>query len=131
MKYFRAKGSWWATVFALIALHIKILIPLGQAIPIGQDENGAPISLVICSLYGPQVINVNPGEETPNKPDSSHACPVCMALAFSTTLNDFDPGELVKAPQSGVVASLSPAEVHITSQFLPGSRTARAPPAFA
>ncbi|MEJ2118963.1 MAG: hypothetical protein P8Y36_14205 [Alphaproteobacteria bacterium] len=131
MRYLRAEGKWWAAVLALIALHIKILIPLGQAIPIGQDENGAPISLVICSLYGTQVINVRPGEEIPDKPDSNHACPVCMALSFSTTLNDFDPGELVKAPQAGVVASLFPAEVHITSQFLPGSRTARAPPAFA
>jgi hypothetical protein len=131
MKYFRAKGRWWATVLALVALHIKILIPLGQAIPIGQDENGAPISLVICSLYGAQVIDIIPGEETPNKPDNSRVCPVCMALAFSTTLSDYDPGELIKAPQSGVVASLSPAEVHITSQFLPGSRTARAPPSLA
>jgi hypothetical protein len=52
-------------------------------------------------------------------------------MAFSTTLNDYNPGELIKAPQSGVVASLVPAEVNISSQFLPGSRTARAPPAFA
>lgn len=130
MKYFRAKGSWWATVLALIALHIKILIPLGQAIPLGQDENGSPVSLVICSLYGTQIVNIRPGEETPSKPDSRQTCPVCMALAFSTTLNSYDPGEFVKTPLSSVVASLLPAEVNISSQFLPGSRTARAPPAF-
>ena len=131
MKYFRAKGSWWATLLALIALHIKIFIPLGQAIPLGEDENGLPISLVICSLYGTQVVNIQPGEEIPHKSDSRYACPVCMALAFSTTLNDYHPGEFIKAPISGVVASLFPAEVNISSQFLPGSRTARAPPAIA
>jgi hypothetical protein len=54
-----------------------------------------------------------------------------VALAFSATLSDYNPGEVIKAPQSGVVASLAPAEVNISSQFLPGSHTVRAPPAFA
>ncbi|MEJ2229170.1 MAG: hypothetical protein P8Y67_13285 [Alphaproteobacteria bacterium] len=131
MRYLRAEGKWWAAVLALIALHIKILIPLGQAIPVGLDENGVPIRLVICTLYGTQVIDTKPGEGTPDKQTSHQTCPVCMAFAFSTTLSDYNPGALLKAPQTSVLASLLPAEVSVISQFLPGSRTARAPPAFA
>ena len=127
MRYLRTAGSRWAVRLALFALFIKILIPIGQAIPIGQDENGSPIPLVVCTLYGTDVLNSKTGKESPDKRGSQETCPVCAAFSITGTF-DTDVGALIDVPQNHVVSLLLPAEVNILSQFLPGSRTARAPP---
>jgi hypothetical protein len=127
MGYLRTAGNRWAVTLALFALFIKILVPIGQAIPIGQDENGSPIPLVVCTLYGTSVLNSKTGKEAPDKRGSQETCPVCAAFSITGTL-DVDIGARVNVPQTHVASLLLPAKVDVLSQFLPGSRTARAPP---
>ena len=131
MRYFRTAESRWASTLALFALYMQILLPLGQAVSVGQDENGFPIPLVICTLYGVDVLDVKPGEEAPDKPTSHTSCPVCTVLSIGGVLSNNDAGALSDAPEFSIVSLPSPTEVNIASQFLPGSRTARAPPVFA
>ncbi len=118
-------------MLALFALYLRVLIPLGQAIPLGHDENGFPTRLVVCALYGPQVLDVKPGEEAPDGQINRERCPVCAAFSIGATLLDGDAAASIDVPQFSIASPFAPAEVNIASQFLPGSRTARAPPAFA
>ena len=131
MRYFRAAGSRGAVTLALLALCTRLLIPLGQLFPIGEDENGFPIRLVICTLYGVEVLDTKPGEKAPDEQTDRKSCPVCLAFSVGVTLPENDAAASIDALHANIASFSSAAEVHITSQFLPGSRTARAPPAFA
>jgi hypothetical protein len=131
VRYFRTAEGRWASVLALFALYMQVLIPLGQAVSVGEDENGFPIPLIICTPYGIEVLKAKPGEEAPDKQTSHTACPVCTVLSMGGVLPQNDAGALSDAPEYSIVSLPSPAEVNIASQFLPGSRTARAPPLFA
>jgi hypothetical protein len=82
-------------------------------------------------LYGAEVVDVKPGEEVPVGQTNRETCPVCLAFSIGATLLDHDLSASIGVQQFRIASLLTPAQVDITSQFLPGSRTARAPPALA
>jgi hypothetical protein len=130
MKYLRTNGTRWAVTLALFGLFMQIFIPLAQAISIGEEEDGFPSRMVICTLYGIKVIDIITGEEAPSKTDSSReTCPVCLAFSIGDTSLTGVPELSTPVPvhtSSFVVTAL---EAVLSTQSNFNRYAARAPPA--
>lgn len=118
-------------MLALFALYLQILLPLGQAVAVSLDDSGLPTRLVICTSYGIRLVDIGSGEKAPDRSGDGETCPVCLAYSIGTTSLDNSVEISIDAPRLRVASLLPSAEAGFISQFLPGDRTARAPPASA
>lgn len=73
---------------ALLGLFFQALMPLAQAIPLGNYDDGLTGRIVICSAYGIKTIDLATGievpddEESPGRQSGSGECVVCLSFAI-------------------------------------------------
>ena len=128
MKYLRAEGTRWAVTLALFGLFMQIFIPLAQAVSIGENEDGFPSRMVICTLYGAQVVDLVTGEEVPDSDSGRETCPVCVAFSIGDTSLSGVPDFSVPAPVYVPSPTVTPLEAVLATQSSSNHYTARAPP---
>jgi hypothetical protein len=129
MKYLRTEGTRWAVTLALFGLFMQIFIPLAQAISIGDDEDGFPTRMVICTLYGTKVIDIITGEEVSSETDNgSEACPVCSAFLIGATSIAGVPELSLPTPAYTSSFIAAPLEAILVAKSGSSRYTARAPP---
>ena len=130
MKYLRTEGTRWAVTLALFSLFMQIFMPLAQAVSIGEDEDGFPSRMVICTLYGVKVIDIVTGEEAPSDTDNSRkTCPVCLSYSIGDTSLTGTPGFSIPAPEYTSASAVLPLEAVLLAQSTSNNYAARAPPA--
>lgn len=112
----------WAS---LTALAFQGLVPLGQAIPVGDGSR----TLVVCSAYGgTRTITVPASAEaTPAQTRAAHGCAVCLAYACGAGTDLPMAVQLPFPPVASADIDLSDPRA-AAARPLPGLPQPRAPP---
>jgi len=129
MKYLRTDGTRWVVTLALFGLFMQIFIPLAQAISIGDDEDGFPSRMVICTLYGTKVIDVVTGQEFLDSDSSRETCPVCVVFSIGTKSLASTQEFSISVPVRTSLNAVTPLEAVLSTQSSSSDYAARAPPA--
>lgn len=129
-----------AAVAGLLALFLQVLVPLGQAVPMGTDAHGLPRSLVVCSANGglrtvplPAAVSTSTGSSAASNGFASGvnpvsaACSVCLAYAAGGHLT-LPPSVPLPLPRDMPTETILPTALALTVGAVDGLPQPRAPP---
>ncbi len=130
MKYFYSYSGFWIRWVAAFALLFQAMIPLAQAVQV-EDEFGEFSSLIVCTAYGLQQINIGSDSEPADSKAGPESCPICLSQsAGAKILTSADMTALSGAAYIRI-RMVAPQNISAINALLPGRQDARAPPLFA
>ncbi|PLX34769.1 MAG: hypothetical protein C0605_12505 [Hyphomicrobiales bacterium] len=127
MSYFHTYRAIWVRWLAVFALLIQAMMPLAQAVQV-EDEFGDFQSLIVCTAYGLQQINIGSGEAPDNSQAQPESCPICLSLSLAQKMLTTADMAVLPGPAFVRLSWTVPRQDFSLTPILTGRQDARAPP---
>lgn len=129
MKYLRSMKGRWAVYFALFSLCFQISMPLGMAVAADRSSgDGFSKSFIICTAYGPKLLDDLGKEQSPNERRAKGDCPLCIAHHIGSTALPQTAAIIIAAPLLTRERLVGAEDVILVGRPAFLSYTTRAPP---
>lgn len=127
MRYFNSYSGLWVRWVAAFALLLQAMMPLAQAVQI-EDGEGELRSLLICTAYGLQQINIGSGDTPVDSQVDSSNCPICLSQSLASKILTSADMIAFSGPAFIRITMTAPRQISFSAALFPSRQDARAPP---